>query len=534
MVRINGLILIGLILFVVSGSVGICQPPEISNPPDTLVLCPTQFQLALQKWIDYRTDQGHSISVVAPASTPAKIKQQIQNAAQAGNLKWIFIVGDVGDRHAAPGAFVKTNFVAAEVNVKFGSDPEIATDSIYSDLDNDGIPDLSIGRLPIDSGEELEQYTERMINYEADKDDATWKRRVNFIAGVGGFGPVIDGLIEQTTKQIITDLVPGGYQTTMTYGSWSSPYCPDPRQFSKTTIERFNEGCLFWVYIGHGSRHRLDRLRTPNRSYLILDKKTVGQLNCRHGNPIAIFLACYTGAMDHPEDCLAETMLRQKNGPIAAICGTRVTMPYAMSLLSLELVHEYFEGDAGTLGELMMLAKQRLVTGSDHSSNYRDMIEGAGAVFSPAPNLLKQERLEHVKLIHLLGDPLVRLKRPSKVIVDVPEQSIAGSRLKISGDVPVGGSLTLELAYERDRLRRRAPRRHQFDSSDESFLGFQETYENARQLVCCSTTLVVSEGPFNTELEIPKNATGRCVVRAVLVSEEGIGIGSDQVVIKRR
>lgn len=534
MKRIIGLILI--FLCIVGAGVRICsaRQGEPRDAPDTLVICPPKFQSALQTWTDYRTEQGHQIEVIAPAATALEIKRQILEVAQTGSLKWIFIVGDVNDRRSDPEVLVTTDYVAAKVNVKFGSEPEIATDSTYSDLDNDGIPDLSIGRLPVDSIDELEQYTRRMIRYESENENAVWKRRINFIAGVGGFGQVIDGLIEQTTKQIITDLVPGGYETTMTYGSWSSPYCPDPRQFSKTTIDRFNEGCLFWVYLGHGSRHRLDQMRTPDRRYLILDNASVPQLDCRHGSPIALFLACYTGAMDDPDDCLAETMLRQSNGPIATICGTRVTMPYAMSLLSLELVHEYFEGDARTLGELLMVAKQRLVRGSNNNPEYRNMIEGAGATFSPTPTLLKAERLEHVKLIHLMGDPLLRLKRPSRVTVDVADKSISGSRLIIKGDVPSGGELTLELAYQRDRLRQRAPRRNQYDSSDESLLGFQKTYDEARELVCCSTTLSVTKGPFATELIIPDDAVGRCVVRAVLVSDQGLGIGSDRVVIKRR
>ena len=45
----------------------------------------------------------------------------------------------------------------------------------------------------------------------------------------------------------------------MTYASLASPYCPDPRKFHDTTIGRFNEGCLFWVYIGHGHPTGLDR-----------------------------------------------------------------------------------------------------------------------------------------------------------------------------------------------------------------------------------------------------------------------------------
>ena len=512
----------------VNGAIeGLCAPP------DTLVLCPRKFQAAINRWVVYRTQQGHAVQVVSPALTPMAIKLQIQSAAKGGALKNILIVGDAGDGHAAPDSLVPTDYIQAKVNVRFGSDPEIATDNTYADLDRDGLPDLTIGRLPADSAEEIELLTDRIIRYEAESLRPSWQRRINFVAGVGGFGPVIDGLIEQTTKQIITDLVPGGYETKMTYGSWCSPYCPDPRRFSEESIERFNEGCLFWVYIGHGNRHRLDRVRMPDQSYSILDNRSVLRMNCREGNPIAIFLACYTGATDHRYDCLAETMLRQENGPIAAICGTRVTMPYAMSLLSLEMVHEFFEGDAETIGELTMLSKRRMVEGSDNNPKYRQMIEGMGNTFCPTAKLLKLECLEHVQLIHLIGDPLLRLKRPHEVVVDAEATASAGSAMTVSGNVPANGSLVLELAYERDRLRQRPPRRKNYDSSERSLVGYQDTYEKAQDLVCCSKIISVRKGKFETQIIVPTDAIGRCVVRAMLKSSEAFALGSTRVEVTK-
>ena len=502
-----------------------CDPG--TPPPDTLVLCPQKFQAAMTKWMKYRTGQGHIIEMLSPAPTPAAIKRQVRKSAISGSLKHVLIVGDSGDARSAPDGLVSTDFIAAKVNVRFGSDPEIATDNTYADLDEDGIPDLTIGRIPADSSQEIERFTERIIKYESHSMESDWQRRINFVAGVGGFGQVIDGLIEQTTKQMITDLVPGGYETTMTYGSWCSPYCPDPRRFSESAIERFNEGCLFWVYIGHGSRHRLDSVYMPDQSHVILDDKTVPQLNCQSGSPIAVFLACYTGAMDHPKDCLAETMLRLEKGPIAAICGTRVTMPYAMGLLTLEMVHEFFDGQAKTIGELTMLAKRRMVNGSDNNREYRQMIEGMGKTFSPTPKMLRLERLEHVQLIHLIGDPLLRLKRPANIEINTPSpQSVAGTNLTVSGTVPTDGNLIVELSYQRDRLRERPPRRKSYDSSNESFGVYQETYEKAHNLVCCSKMIAVRGGKFETEIAIPPDAVGRCVVRAMLQSNEMFAIGS--------
>ena len=118
---------------------------------------------------------------------------------------------------------------------------------------------------------------------------------------------------------------------------------------------------MFWVYIGHGYPYQLDRVRVPGRTYHILNTQDMSKLDNQHGTPIAIFLACYTGAYDQPYDCLAEEMLRAPGGPVAVLAGSRVTMPYAMAVLGSGLMDEYFRQRPATLGEIVLNAKRQMV-----------------------------------------------------------------------------------------------------------------------------------------------------------------------------
>ena len=136
---------------------------NVAAADDVLVICPERFQPALQKWIKYRTSQGHSIKVLSPALAAAGVKKQIRDVAAKGTLKHVFLVGDSGDSLAQDRDLVPTDYVTAKVNVKFGSEPEIATDHTYVDFDNDGIQDLSIGLLPVDSIAEIEQFCTGVI-----------------------------------------------------------------------------------------------------------------------------------------------------------------------------------------------------------------------------------------------------------------------------------------------------------------------------------------------------------------------------------
>ncbi len=499
---------------------------------DTLVLCSSDLQTALGPWVDYRRRQGHKIAVRFSKPTVEQNKELIATYA-SDRLKNILLVGDAGDRWMDPRKLVPTDLVPAKVNLLFGSEPKIGTDNTYGDLDADGVPELSVGRLTADTPGELTETVNRIMRYEQQPTGQPWQRNINLIAGVGGLGRVVDAIVENTTREIVTELIPSGYKTSMTYGSWTSPYCPDPRRFSETAIGRFNEGCLFWVYCGHGNRDRLARIMLPDQSHQILDCESVDQLNCKTGSPIAICLACYTGAHDGADDCLAEHMMRQPNGPVAVVCGSRVTMPYAMSILSVEMMNEYFRGECETLGQLMLKAKQRMVQKPDPNNTYRKSLDALGKTFSPMPNLLAAECKEHMHLMQLIGDPLLRLKRPKSLglkLVDGSEDSprtfSVGDTVSVAGTTEHAGTMLVEIAYQRGRLRQRPSFRREYDSSDEAFSKIHEDYLKANSSVCVRKQVRVTAGAFDVSLTIPEGCKGKCDVRAMLLGAEDVAVDS--------
>ena len=512
-------------MFLLAMLVSMC----IASSPDTVVVCPKGFQPALARWIEYRSLQGNEIIVIEPAASAARMKQAIRLIGKSGTLKNLVIVGDVG---AGP-LTVPTDYRVARVNRLFGSEPEIATDNTYADLDDDGFPDLAIGRIPVDTPEQLKIMIDRIISYESQLGQDVWRRRINVVAGVGGFGTVIDKSIENTVKVLVSDFVPPEYDATMTYGSWTSPYCPDPRRFSETAIERLNEGCKFWVYVGHGNRQRLDNIKTPIGRFPVMDMTAMAKVAPRNGSPIAVFLACYTGAFDDSRDCIAESLVNQPTGPIAAICGTRVTMPSAMGLLSLELMDQEFHGDSQTLGEMMLLAKQRMIQpkANSRTSDFRDVISGTNQVLSPRPELFELEIQEHLQLFHLLGDPLLRLSRPESISIASSPVPKAGQQVELTGLAPFAGSLTVDVSYPRSRLRHRPIARLESRLDDEGLDRIQVDYLRSFDLVCVSKVIDVLPGAFHCELDLPNDVRGQAVARVFLAGKKSYAVGSTQLEI---
>jgi len=414
--------------------------------------------------------------------------------------------------------------------VQWHSTPEFPTDSWYADLDDDGVPDVAIGRLPVDSVQDLSFMLGRIIRYEKEAVPGPWRRQVNLVAGIGGFGPLLDPVVELATKKFLTDGIPSEFRTSMTYGNWRSPYCPNPYQFHEQAVQRFNEGCLFWVYIGHGYPYQLDRVRVPGRSHHILSVTDVAKLDNGRGMPIAIFLACYTGAYDQPFDCLAEAMMRAAGGPVAVLAGSRVTMPYGMAVLGSGLMEQYFQQRTETLGEIVLHAKRQMA--DDHpEQTRRRLLDLLAKALSPNPKQLADERREHMLLFNLFGDPLMRVPHPNDVTIDVPDQAMAGTILEVQGTSALAGTAVVELVCRRDQVRRELPPRYRYDNSLQTLRSYNTAYQQANDKCWSQRSVTVESGEFLTALKIPVEARGACHVRAFLQDATGrrYALGSQDI-----
>ena len=505
------------------------------KPIDTVVICPKSFQPTMNQWVEYRAKQGYSIAMIEPAETAEKTRAKIIALSKRNKLEHVVICGDtdvIGTTKRSENT-VPAFFVDAKVNIQFGSEEQIATDAPYADLNGDRIPELSVGRITADSKYELNRILTKIKNYEQKFDFSAWRKKINFVAGVGGFGTIEDSLLETATKQFITRGVPRAYDTSVTYASWHSPYCPDPRRFHTESLNRMNEGSLFWVYIGHGYIQQLDQVNVEGNQFHIFDIRDVPRVRSQAGLPIAVFLACYTAAFDAQYDCLAEELLRAPSGPIAILGGTRVTTPYAMGILSNEMLNQYFGGKVRTLGEVLKIAKINLASEKFGDQSTRKLLDSLAMVMSPTKKMLKEERYEHIDLFHLIGDPLLQIKRPVDIPLKSAERKKPGELLAVSGVAPMVGKLSIELTLPREKLSFRAPKRIKMNWTAEGLNEFQATYEKANRKLLTKVEFEVKKpGSFTVQIPIPMNAKGTCNVNAFIQSTDRFALGNTQVKVR--
>jgi hypothetical protein len=389
--------------------------------PDTLVVCPGQFRPALIEWENFRSAQGHELAVVEAPARAEQLKDTIRRANQTGSLKYVVLIGDEptarDSRAELARVSVPTNYVPAKVNVRWGPEKEIASDTPYADLDGDGVPDVAVGRIPAHSATEVAGVFRKVIRYEQLTDHGPWEKSLNIVSGAGGFGAVTDAMVEAAAKQVIQQTVPPEYEVRHIFDAAANTDAAEKIDFASRARRELNNGGLAWIYVGHGLPTELVYAATATGFKSLLSTRDVPQLHCGPHNPLAVLVACYTGAMDAPHGCLGEELLLAEKGPVAVIAATRVTMPYGNTIMACELLRACFQDRPAALGDMLRLAQQRVLAPTSKEQPGRDQLratlDGMAEVLSPQPVDLAAERREHVLMYQLIGDPLLRLHRPS-------------------------------------------------------------------------------------------------------------------------
>ena len=522
------------------------MPAEKTAPDtafDTVVVCPAAFRETMKPWLDLRAGQGHRIKLISNSGTADAIRGEIRETARDGRLRFVLLVGgadpklngDAGVRARS----VPMHYAAARVNVKWGSTHTISTDNWYVQAagsdDERPVPTIAIGRLPATSPEELAVMVKKILAYERAEDFSPWRQRLNVVAGVGNFGYLADTLLEATATTVLTESVPAEYHVSVTYANWRSPYCPDPRRFHAAAIERLDEGSFLWVYIGHAAPRETGLFEVPGHKYPILNMPDAAALRGGEGRPIALFLSCLAGAVDARGQCLASALAAAPGGPAAVIAASRVTMPYGETLLATNLSDELFRGQCATVGEALLHVKQKMLAAPKKDDARRAVLDALAVTFISSSKNLPAERAEHVLMYNLIGDPLLRLRHPQPISIQLAKSVPAGGSLQIDGLSPIAGRATVELVVRRDRTRLSRPEAWQdiFPTNSKELAAFDEVYKEANDGCLKSVEMAVQKGPFQAKIAVPPEAIGDCSVSVFIAGKGEIAMGSAPVQVVR-
>lgn len=308
----------------------------------------------LQPLLDLRQEQGlrpmavnlqavydqFNNGIIDPEAIRAFLSYAVHNWTDAP--EYVLLVGDYSyDPLGFLGEENPDRLPSFMVNTEYGG--ETASDVEFAFLDDDKIPDISLGRIPTSRPERLRNMVEKILHYETSIQPGIWQTNVLAVADgqEARFASDASRFLESFTDQYQTSLYnpPAGAQMA-----------------EQELAEYFNRGNLVVAYFGHGSLNQWgkDRLFTVESTSLLTNDASF---------PFVINMTCLTGLFTHPTvESLAESMLfKEGGGAVAILAPTSLTLPTDQGLLSEPLVAALVSNPDQPIGK-MLLAAQRSVS----------------------------------------------------------------------------------------------------------------------------------------------------------------------------
>ncbi len=337
------------------------QPSSLhssGNFADEVIITHFNFASSVAPLKSLRESQGLSVMTVDVEDVydefgyGAKSPQAIKDFLQLAKTSWltkpryVMLVGDatfdprnylgLGAYDFVPTKLVNTNVI------------ETASDDWLVDFDNDGVPDVAIGRLPVRTLTEASRMISKVTNYDLNKPPGTWQKEVMLATDRDlGFN-----FTDQATA--IQARIPASFTVSKVLRSQVD--VPTARSQIQSGV---NSGKLVVHYFGHGS---VERWGTEP----LLTTGDVNALTNGGRLPFFIVMDCLNGFyQDLYTQCLAETLMKAQNGGAVAVwTSSGLCEADTQSTMDQEMVRLLFGAQPITIGEAAMAAK-RVITDMD-------------------------------------------------------------------------------------------------------------------------------------------------------------------------
>jgi len=193
---------------------------------------------------------------------------------------------------------------------------ETAADNLYASVDGaDHLPDLLIGRLPVQTLEDARTVVEKIVRYESRPVPGAWNADVLLVADDAD----VAGDFAHCSQSHAAAHVTPPFGTTTHYCAGASPYFSDcssrdTAQIGAAVLGRWNEGALLVQFTGHASWQQWAAERFLHLDDLV-DLRNAPRL------PVVVEMTCFTGAFHRPEPTLDESLVVLEGGGAVAAWG---------------------------------------------------------------------------------------------------------------------------------------------------------------------------------------------------------------------
>jgi hypothetical protein len=293
---------------------------------------------------DYRSLQGLSAVVARTADiydefnqglkSPWAIHDFLRQAAEtwAEPPEYVFLVGDGSLDHRGVWGEGE-DLVPALMAVT--DDGLVPSDNLMADWQgNDGVPEVSIGRLPAQSAAELAVYRDKVIEFEAGSGE--WKRQALWLADAADSGGEFSDDL-----QALVEGMPEGYNNQRIMVDRLGAAAA-----RQQTLESWNDGAAMVHFLGHGA---IDFIANSG----LLETGDVAGMTNGERAPMLSALTCMVGRFDIPSyDILSEALVHKDGGGAIGVWSpSAFSMNADAALLGGYQIEALASGDHQTIGD---------------------------------------------------------------------------------------------------------------------------------------------------------------------------------------
>jgi hypothetical protein len=317
---------------------------------DLLIISHPDFLNDLSELVNAKTSQGLKVKVVniddiyaiynQKIIDPVAIRKFLTQAYSEMGVRYVLLVGgDSYDYLDYSGlgsiSFIPSFYKPTHSLVRFSP-----VDALYADIDNDGIQDLAIGRLPVHTSAELKAVISKILAYQTKDYGNTLVFSTGAKDGQFSFATVSDQMINFITPGW---LIEKAYIDNLGIGL-----------AKLTLINSINNGTAFVNYIGHSSDTTWDNgLFTNQDAYNLINisrPTLINQLGCWN---------TYYVMPNHTT--LADALLLEKESGAASVIGSiSLTGQDVHNAFGFQLLPRLMQKGM-YIGDAILLARQQVI-----------------------------------------------------------------------------------------------------------------------------------------------------------------------------
>ena len=203
---------------------------------------------------------------------------------------------------------------------------EYGSDSAWSGLDGDGIPKISVGRIPARSQAEVELVVRKIIAFEsqppkpADLNLPAWLCSPEYT-------PAINAMASRLGVSMVESKGPPWLRPWFVCGNLNDPFCGWPLDQAQRFDRQMKQGGILGVIMGHASAEAVYSMNFRSRPVWYTADDARAEFSKGPPTPPLVFFTCESGNFTQATPCLAKSLLFLPGGPVATMGATTESHP---------------------------------------------------------------------------------------------------------------------------------------------------------------------------------------------------------------